>query len=135
MNAEKTGAGRTIVVADDDAGIVLFLTSYLESLGYKTISAADGDAAMKAIVEHHPDLAILDISMPGASGIVLTSQLRAHPDARLRKIPIIILTAKSDTRHEAYSSGAGANAFIAKPVAPDDLAEKIKGLLPPARRR
>ncbi len=135
MKAEKTGAGKTIVVADDDAGIVLFLSTYLESLGYKVISCGDGEAAMKAIVEHRPDLAILDVSMPGASGIVVTSQLRVHPDVRLRKTPIIILTAKSDTRHEAYSVGAGASAFIAKPVAPDDLARKINSLLAPRRAR
>jgi len=121
--------GKTILVADDDANVTMSITAYLQSLGYRTVSAPDGEAAMTAIKDDRPDLAILDIEMPKGSGIVITRELRSNPDRALRAIPVIILTAKADTRHEAYSDAAGATAFLAKPVALSDLADKVKDLL------
>jgi len=129
MGEDKPGAGKTIVVADDDPTVVATLATYLESLGYEVLSAADGEVAMKTIEESRPDVAILDIAMPLASGIVVTRQMRAHSDPRVREIPVIMLTAKTDTRHEAYSNEAGASAFVPKPVALTELAEQIRQLL------
>ena len=129
MGKAKPTAGKTILVADDEPEVTQTLTAYLTSLGYKALAVADGDAAMKTIEESQPDLVILDIAMPKASGIVVTRQLRAHPDLRLREIPVIMLTAKSDPRHEAYSDEAGADAFIPKPVALAEVARKIRELL------
>jgi DNA-binding response OmpR family regulator len=128
MTAKTTSAKR-VLIADDDPAISISLATYLHGLGYEALTAADGEEAMRAIESHRPDLAILDIDMPKASGIVVTVQLRAHPDKRLRRTPVLILTAKSDTRHEAYSAGAGANAFVSKPVAPADLAKTIRKLI------
>ena len=129
MGKNKPGAGKTIVVADDDPTVVATLSTYLESLGYEVFSAADGEVAMTTIEESRPDLAILDIAMPLASGIVVTRRMRAHSDPAVREIPVIMLTAKTDTRHEAYSNEAGAKVFLPKPVALAELAEKIRQLL------
>lgn len=122
-------AKKTILIADDDPTVVATLTTYLESLGYEVISAADGETAMDMIEEMKPDLLVLDIAMPKASGIVLARQIRSHSDRSLRQLPIIMLTAKSDPRHQAYSDEAGVDAFIAKPVPLPQLAEKIRQLL------
>jgi DNA-binding response OmpR family regulator len=129
MVPDKTAGQKTILVADDDATVTLTLATYLRNQGYAVLTAADGEAAMSLIEKEKPDLAILDIDMPKGSGIVLTRQVRAHRDRRLKRLPILMLTAKTDKRHEAYSSEAGANAFIPKPIALGDLAQKIKEYL------
>jgi len=129
MGEDKSSAAKTILVADDDPAITTSLTSYLKSLGYHALAASDGEEAMKIIEESRPDLVILDIAMPKASGIVVMHRVRAHADLSLRETPVIMLTAKSDARHEAYSEEAGASAFVAKPVALTELADKIRELL------
>jgi len=129
MAVKKSGAGKTILVADDDPEVTTSLTSYLKNLGYNALAVADGEAAMKTIEKSRPDLVILDIAMPKASGIVVTRQMRAHADLGLREIPVIMLTARSDSRHEAYSEEAGANTFVPKPVTMAELASKIRELL------
>ena len=129
MGKGKPGAGKTILVADDDPTVIATLSTYLDSLGYEVLSAADGEAAMTTIEESRPDLAVLDIAMPRASGIIVARQIRAHSDPDVREMPVIMLTAKTDTRHEAYSNEAGARVFLSKPVALAELAEKIRQLL------
>lgn len=129
MSPVKKAVLKTILIADDDPAVTVSVSTYLQNLGYRTVTAADGEAAFKAIEEARPDLVILDIDMPRGSGIVLTRQLRAHKDRALRAIPVIMLTAKSDRRHEAYSDEAGATAFVPKPVALADLAARIKEFL------
>ena len=116
MTADASAAEKTILVADDDAAVTMSITGYLQSLGYRTMAAADGEEAMKAITEGRPDLAILDIDMPKGSGIVLTRELRAHTDRALRAIPVIILTVETNKSLRREMLSLGANAFLTKPV-------------------
>ncbi len=103
----------TILIADDDARIRLLLRSILRGEGHAVVEAADGEAALAAVRAHRPAVAVLDVQMPGRSGLDVCRALRADP--QLRGIGVVIVSATA-TRDDAER--AGADAFLPKPFSP-----------------
>ncbi|MCR8922591.1 PAS domain S-box protein [Dasania sp. GY-MA-18] len=101
-----------ILVVDDEEKAVQFLTDQLEGSGYKTLSAYSGEEAINAVQEHHPDLIILDLMMPGMSGFEVTANLRQTKD--FADIPVIILTAKILTEQDKMWLSENTNHVIDK---------------------
>ncbi len=116
-----------ILIADDEAIRLMALRTQLRSLGFEVVAeATDGEEAVRLAREREPDLAILDIKMPGLDGIAAAQQILQH-----RPIPILLLTAYSEVELVERAMEVGVFAYLVKPVTEEDLLPAI--LL--ARRR
>ncbi len=116
-----------ILIADDEAIRLMALRTQLRSLGFEVVAeATDGEEAVRLAREREPDLAILDIKMPGLDGIAAARQILQH-----RPIPILLLTAYSEVELVERAMEVGVFAYLVKPVTEEDLLPAI--LL--ARRR
>ena len=118
-----------ILIAEDDADIRGLLKLYLEGEGLRVLEAADGADALALAREHTPDMAILDIMMPGMNGFELTRALRKYSD-----IPILILSAKSQDNDKILGLNLGADDYIAKPFNPVEIVARVKAQLRRAAR-
>jgi two-component system response regulator MtrA len=121
---------RTVLVADDDEDILQLVSFRLERAGYNVVTAADGQQAIAAAREHKPDLAVLDVMMPGLNGYEVTRQLRA--DAATADIPVILLTARVQEADVSRGFEAGADDYLRKPFSPQELRSRVQAIL--ARR-
>jgi len=116
-----------ILVVDDDPEIVSFVKRGLAYEGYTVDTAADGSEALAKAREKEPDLVILDIMMPGIDGIEVAKRLRQGGD-----VPIIMLTAKGTVVDKVTGLESGADDYLVKPFAFDELLARVKAML---RRR
>ncbi|MGE0870713.1 MAG: response regulator [Kofleriaceae bacterium] len=121
--------GNTVLLVDDSAIVRSVLQVVLENEQLELLEAEDGDRAWQLIRLVPVDLVIADINMPGADGITLLERMRAATEPRLRDLPVVLLTADLSTELEARGRGAGANAFVHKPVAPATLVGHVRRLL------
>ena len=116
----------TVLIVDDDASIRKLLDFALKKEGLEVLTARDGNEAFVMATANPPDVAILDVMMPGLHGYELCRRLRANPATA--KIKIIFLTARSQPYDEKAGLDAGADLFLAKPVMPNELVEHIRTL-------
>ncbi len=116
-----------IVVADDDIDIRELVEFKLSSLGHDVVAVADGGAAIEACREQRPDLAVLDVMMPGVSGLDAIRAIRA--DSTLHTIPVILLTARAQESDVETGFDSGADDYITKPFSPRELASRVEALL------
>jgi len=121
--------GKRIVVADDEADIRRLITFTLRRRGYEVHEAADGDEALDLIREVHPDLAVLDVMMPGRSGLEVAQSLTASSETA--GIPVVILSAKGQMTEVEAGITSGARAYLVKPFVPTELAAEIEKILSP----
>lgn len=117
----------TILVADDDLGTRIAITDYLELSGYLVISAQDGREALGMVMEHQPHLMITDITMPHMDGYELVRQVRQKPFFRL--LPVIFLTARTNTEERIRAYQIGCDAYLPKPFDLDELGAVVRNLL------
>ena len=116
-----------ILIVDDNETNRDILRTRLGRQGYELMEAADGEEAMAAAREHLPDLILLDVMMPKVDGIEACRQLKA--DANLPFIPIILVTAKADSKDVVAGLEAGADEYLTKPVDQAALAARVKSML------
>jgi two-component system response regulator MtrA len=109
------------LVVDDDASLAEMLQLVLKRGGYDTIWCAHGDQALEAFRVGQPDLVLLDLMLPGRDGVDICRDIRAESG-----VPIVMLTAKSDTADVVHGLEAGADDYIAKPFKPRELVARIK---------
>lgn len=119
-----------ILVVEDEPGIQEVLKFNLGQHGHHVTLADDAESALQSLNHSLPDLILLDWMLPGMSGIELARRLRENP--RLRGIPIIMLTARSDERDKVAGLETGADDYLTKPFSPKELNARIKAVL---RRR
>ena len=117
----------TVLVIDDDPNTLRLVGYMLERSGFDVRLAGDGEDGLAKASQQPPDLIVLDVMMPGLNGYQVCERLRADP--RTASIPIIILTARSQRIDEQTALEVGADLYVSKPVAPDELVEKVKDLL------
>ena len=125
-------AGRArILVVDDDAALAEMLTLVLQNEGFHSRIVPRGDGALSAFREYKPDLVLLDLMLPGTDGIEVCRQIRGESG-----VPIVMLTAKSDTVDVVVGLESGADDYIAKPFKPKELIARIRARMrhfePPA---
>jgi len=122
-----------VLVVDDDSRIAAALRRALIYEGYHVEVAPDGQIALNRARERMPDLAILDIMMPGMDGLEVTRRLRAEGD-----VPILLLTARDGTADRVKGLDSGADDYLVKPFAYEELLARVRALLrrraPRARR-
>ncbi|MEX0592253.1 MAG: response regulator [Nitriliruptoraceae bacterium] len=116
-----------ILVADDDADIRLLLTTCLELEGFEVIQASDGDEVIEYARRGDTDVLVLDILMPGLSGLEVLERLRA--DGQTEHLPVLILTALTGTGDLVTGLGAGADDYIRKPFVPSELVARVQSAL------
>lgn len=117
----------TVVVADDDADIRDLVTFKLGSAGYTVVPAADGDEALRLITEHRPELAVLDVMMPGQSGLDVLRSIRA--DEALAGTRVILLTARARDVDVDAGFSTGADDYLTKPFSPRELVHRVTTLI------
>ena len=115
--------GRVLVV-DDDAALSEMLGIMLRGEGFDPTFVADGDHAMQAFRETHPDLVLLDLMLPGVDGIDVCRQIRTESG-----VPIVMLTAKSDTVDVVLGLESGADDYVVKPFKPKELVARMRARL------
>lgn len=116
----------TILVVDDDEALAEMVGIVLAQEGFETAICETGDQAAEAFRTHQPDLILLDFMLPGMNGIEVCTQIRQESD-----VPIIMLTAKSDTEDVVRGLEAGADDYIAKPFKPAELLARVRARLRP----
>jgi AmiR/NasT family two-component response regulator len=120
--APSTAQPLHIVIADDEAVIRLGLQAMLEALGHQVVGmAADGELALTLITDHKPDLAILDIKMPGLDGLTIAERL-----AQESPLPVVILTAYSQQALVERAVGASVTGYLVKPVREELLGPTVE---------
>lgn len=116
-----------IVIADDDADIRELVVFKLRHAGHEVLPVADGTAAVEACLADKPDLVILDVMMPGMSGLEAARVLRAEP--AMNGVPIIMLTARAQESDIEQGFEAGADDYVVKPFSPRELAVRVDAVL------
>jgi two-component system, OmpR family, response regulator MprA len=114
-----------ILVVDDDAPIRRMLERTLAAEGYSVSSSADGGSAMAAVERSAPDLVVLDVAMPGLDGLAVSRRLRQKGLA----VPILMLTARDGVPDRVAGLDAGADDYLVKPFAADELLARVRALL------
>jgi CheY-like chemotaxis protein len=117
----------TVLVCDNEEILRDLVRASLAGNGYRVVEARDGDESLEAARRLHPDLILLDMMMPGRTGIEVLGELRRDPE--LRAIPVIMLTARAQVTDRAAAERAGADHFLAKPFSPRELARVVGELL------
>lgn len=116
--------GNKILIADDEKNIVELAKLYLERDGFSTVCAYDGEEALSVFEKETPELIILDIMMPKIDGWQVCREIRKNS-----QIPIIMLTAKSDTFDKVLGLELGADDYMTKPFEPKELVARVKAVL------
>lgn len=116
-----------ILIIDDEEHIVELIRYNLEASGYLTLEAYNGLDGLKLAQEEVPDLVLLDLMLPGMDGLEVCKRLRA--DDKLKNIPIIMLTAKSEEIDKILGLELGADDYITKPFSVRELNARVKALL------
>lgn len=116
-----------ILVADDEADILRLTCFILRKRGYTVIEANAGDMALDLIRRETPDLAVLDVMMPGMSGIEVAQEVAKDPATA--QIPVVILSAKGQMAEVEAGLSTGARAYLTKPFTPQELAERVAEIL------
>ena len=122
---QGTTTGPTILVVDDERNIIELVRLYLRSEGFQVESANDGVEALEKVASIHPDLIILDLMMPQMDGWEVCRRLREQNG----RIPVIMLTAKSDDVDKIVGLDMGADDYLAKPFNPRELVSRVKAVL------
>jgi DNA-binding response OmpR family regulator len=120
-----TGMGHRVLVVDDDPVVSDVVRRYLEQDGCEVRLAADGADGLAAVVEHRPDLVVLDLMMPGIDGIEVCRRLRRQRP----ELPVVMLTALGEEADRVLGLEVGADDYVTKPFSPRELVLRIRSVL------
>ena len=118
---------KTVLVVDDSRATRAFVRRALEQAGFRTMEAADGEEALAWVDEQAPDAILLDVDMPGLDGFQTLERLNARPEAA--KIPVIFLTAHAAAEDAVAGLVLGAQDYIRKPCAPEELVARVRTIM------
>jgi phosphate regulon transcriptional regulator PhoB len=122
--SQLSGKGRKVLVVDDEEAVRELIELYLQKEGFQVLHAQDGKEALRVNGEHHPDLIILDLMLPGLDGWEVCRQIRATS-----KVPIIMLTARAEEVDRIVGLELGADDYVVKPFSPRELVARAKAIL------
>lgn len=124
MPVNMTAPTGTILVVDDNPTNIQVLFDVLSEIGYRVAIAKSGEAALQRVQSYHPDIILLDVMMPGIDGFETCLRLKADPDTR--DIPVIFMTALSDTVDKVNGLSLGAVDYITKPIQHEEALARIR---------
>ncbi len=131
--ASPGGEGPLVLLVDDRLELLALHSAYLHQHGYTVLTAGDGDAALDYAREHHPDVIVLDHSMPRRTGLEVARELKRDPNTS--DIPILMMTAHSYGAVGAAAKEAGCETFLPKPVDPSRMLREVAVWAAPFGRR
>jgi CheY-like chemotaxis protein len=117
-----------VLVVDDTVDNLVIISLHLQQSGYRVVTATDGEEAIKVASLTHPDLILMDISMPGLDGLGATRKIREHPT--LRPVPVIAVTAFTTEGFQRAAYDAGMEGYLTKPIDFERLNDLVRSLLP-----
>jgi two-component system phosphate regulon response regulator PhoB len=117
----------TVLLVEDEGDIADLVRYHVEKAGMRFVHAADGGAALRLARAEHPDVALLDLMLPGLDGLEVCRQLRR--DAVTRRLPIIMLTARGEEVDRVVGLELGADDYVVKPFSPRELLARIRAVL------
>jgi CheY-like chemotaxis protein len=120
-------AAHTVVIADDEPSMRLLVHATIDSDDYTVVEAGDGTQAWAMIQQHKPSLVLLDVQMPGKSGLEVLQLVKADPSMAATKV--ILLTAKAQESDIEAGLIAGADFYLTKPFSPLDLLTRVEEAL------
>lgn len=123
----ETEQRQTVLVVDDVVENCILLADYLENLGCEVVTANSGAEAMAYVEKKAPDLVLLDVDMPGMSGLEVCRRIKSSPATSM--VPVVIVTAYSAVDDRVAALEAGADDFLAKPVEQTELVARARSLL------
>jgi putative two-component system response regulator len=115
-----------VLVADDTESVRSLFRKLLLADGHDVVSVGDGAAALEAVKCHHPDVILLDVTMPKVDGLEVCRRLKADPATRLT--PVVLVTGQTDLSDRIRGIEAGADEFLSKPVHPHELRARVRSL-------
>jgi DNA-binding response OmpR family regulator len=118
-----------ILVVDDNSDIRDLIVHILNADGFHVYSAADGSSALSILKANSIELVLLDVMMPGMSGLDLLREIRTGSEKRLHEIPVMMITAKSSTEDIDAALAIGANSYLIKPFRGTTVREKVRTIL------
>ena len=113
-----------ILIVDDEPQLVRVLTSYLEQSGFRVLTAFRGDEALQIFHAQHPDLVVLDLSLPGMDGLDVAREIR-----RQGQTPILMLTARVEESDRLVGLELGADDYVTKPFSPREVVARVRAIL------
>ena len=116
-----------VLVADDEEDVLNLVALQLERADLDVLRAANGEDALRIAQEQLPDLAVLDVMMPGLNGYEVVSEMRKAEDTR--HIPVLLLTARAGGGDIQHGYESGADDYLKKPFSPQDLRDHVQALL------
>lgn len=116
-----------VLIADDQTELLILMKETVEAAGFEVFIASDGAEALRVIFEEHPDIAVLDYSMPVKDGLLVAQDMKDNP--LFAHIPIIICTAVSEKKTKLQGLGMGIDDYLIKPVDTDELIARIRMIL------
>jgi DNA-binding response OmpR family regulator len=117
-------SGETILIVDDEPTIVEVVQLYLQREGFKVLTASDGATALSTVRGQQLDLVVLDLMLPGMSGLDVTREIRSAS-----ALPIIMLTARGEETDRVVGLELGADDYVTKPFSPRELVARVKAVL------
>jgi two-component system alkaline phosphatase synthesis response regulator PhoP len=118
---------KTILVVDDEPGIVAIVRDYLERGGFRVVTAGDGDTALRLARQERPNLMVLDLMLPGIDGLDIIRVMRSDPALHL--MSVIMLTARVDEADRLVGLELGADDYVTKPFSPRELVARVRAVL------
>jgi two-component system response regulator ResD len=123
-DARPAGRGRKVLVVEDEEPVRELVRLYLSKDGFEVVQARDGREGLRLNGEHHPDLIILDLMLPGLDGWEVCRQIRTASN-----VPIIMLTARNEEVDRIVGLELGADDYVVKPFSPRELMARVKAVL------
>src|SRR2546429_3671318 len=114
-------SGARILVVDDEIEILRALQRSLTAHGFEVFTASSGEEALESIAHHRPDLMLLDLGLPGMSGLEVSKRVRAQSN-----LPIIVLSVKDAERDKVQALDLGADDYVPKPFGMDEVLARIR---------
>ena len=112
-----------LLIADDDPQMVRALRITLSAKGYEVVTAADGKQALDAAIREHPDIIVIDLGMPGLTGVEVIQAIRGWSE-----LPILVVSGRSESWDKVEALDAGADDYVTKPFSADELLARIRAL-------
>jgi DNA-binding response OmpR family regulator len=122
-----TAKQKRVLVADDERSLRLLVNATIASDQYAVVEAADGDEAWRLLLEYEPEVALLDVQMPGRSGLDIVRAIRNQP--QLSGTHVVLLTSKAQDEDIKAGLAAGADRYLTKPFSPLELLTVVEEAL------
>ena len=120
---------KSILIVEDEPKLAALEADYLAAAGFATHRIEDGLQVVPWVREHAPDLILLDLMLPGRDGLEICRELRASSDARLREVPVVMVTARVEEIDRLVGLEAGADDYVCKPFSLRELVARVKAIL------